>query len=31
MSISATADAMDLDRNTIRKIAAEHGIQFGKR
>lgn len=28
MSISATADAMDLNRATVRKIAAEHGITF---
>lgn len=31
MTISATADAMDLDRTTVRKIAAEHGIRFGHR
>ncbi|OBY90481.1 hypothetical protein A6723_019415 [Pseudomonas sp. AU11447] len=31
MTISATADAMDLDRNTVRRIAAEHGIEFFRR
>ncbi|KRV64202.1 hypothetical protein AO738_04500 [Pseudomonas citronellolis] len=28
MSISATADAMDLNRATVRKIAREFGIKF---
>lgn len=31
MSISATADAMDLNRATVRKIASEHAISFSHR
>ncbi|WP_440466922.1 hypothetical protein ACKI1H_27230 [Pseudomonas sp. YH-1] len=31
MTVSATADAMDLDRATVRKIAAEHLISFPRK
>lgn len=31
MTVSATADAMDIDRATVRKIAAEHLISFTRK